>query len=240
MGRGSRLVSSGFDSRGLRRCHWDEEHERQFELGSDNLKKLIIGAIFAAVSSTCAFAADLPMQAYKSAPVASQVYNWTGLYVGVNGGYGTGTQDPLTLVSGRFDRASFDISGAMFGGTMGAQIQQGFVVLGLEGDLDWANVKGNGIKVRLSLASGRVLRSISRPTSAPLERLGRESASPSIVCFCMSPVVLLSRNRARMAPQLPASHVARSAYFQIAQPQPGVLASLPAWAWNMASHLTGP
>ena len=85
------------------------------------------------------------MQAYKSAPVVSQVYNWTGLYVGVNGGYGTGTQDPLTLVSGRFDRASFDISGGMFGGTMGAQIQQGYVVLGLEGDLDWANMKGNGI-----------------------------------------------------------------------------------------------
>ena len=111
----------------------------------DDMKKFIVGAAFAAVSSTCAFAADLPMQAYKSAPVASQVYNWTGLYVGVNGGYGTGTQDPLTLVSGRFDRASFDISGGMFGGTMGAQIQQGYVVLGLEGDLDWANIKGNGI-----------------------------------------------------------------------------------------------
>ncbi|MHC1948856.1 porin family protein [Bradyrhizobium sp. UFLA06-06] len=111
----------------------------------DDMKKLIIGAGFAAVSSTCAFAADLPMQTYKSAPVAAQVYNWTGLYVGVNGGYGWGTQDPLTLVSGRFDRASFDISGGMFGGTMGAQIQQGYVVIGLEGDLDWANVKGNGI-----------------------------------------------------------------------------------------------
>ena len=33
----------------------------------------------------------------------------------------------------------------MFGGTVGAQIQQGYVVLGLEGDLDWANIKGNGI-----------------------------------------------------------------------------------------------
>ena len=113
--------------------------------GQDNMKKLIIGAAFAAVSSACAFAADLPMQAYKSAPVVSQVYNWTGLYVGVNGGYGWGSQDPLTLVSNRFDRTSFDISGGMFGGTMGAQIQQGYVVLGLEGDLDWANVKGNGI-----------------------------------------------------------------------------------------------
>ncbi len=109
------------------------------------MKKLIIGVAFAAVSSACAFAADLPMQAYKSAPVVAQVYNWTGLYVGVNGGYGWGSQDPLTLVSNRFDRTSFNISGGMFGGTMGAQIQQGYVVLGLEGDLDWANIKGNGI-----------------------------------------------------------------------------------------------
>ena len=109
------------------------------------MKKLIIGVAFAAVSSACAFAADLPMQAYKSAPVVDQVYNWTGLYVGVNGGYGWGSQDPLTLVSNRFDRTSFNVSGGMFGGTMGAQIQQGYVVLGLEGDLDWANIKGNGI-----------------------------------------------------------------------------------------------
>ena len=77
--------------------------------------------------------------------MAAQVYNWTGLYVGVSGGYGWGTQDPLTLVSNRFDRTSFDISGGMFGGTVGAQIQQGYVVLGLEGDLDWANIKGSGI-----------------------------------------------------------------------------------------------
>jgi outer membrane immunogenic protein len=111
----------------------------------DDMKKFIIGAAFAAVSSTCAFAADLPVQAYKSAPVAAQVYNWTGLYVGVNGGYGWGSQDPLTLVSNRFDRTSFNISGGMLGGTMGAQIQQGYVVIGLEGDLDWANIKGNGI-----------------------------------------------------------------------------------------------
>jgi hypothetical protein len=44
----------------------------------------------------------------------------------------------------------------MVGGTIGAQIQQGYVVLGLEGDLDWANIKGNGISTptigRLGLA----------------------------------------------------------------------------------------
>jgi outer membrane immunogenic protein len=109
------------------------------------MKKLILGAAFAVVGSVNAFAADLPTQTYKSAPVVAQVYNWTGLYVGVNGGYGWGTQDPLTLFSNRFDRSSFNINGGMFGGTIGAQIQQGYVVLGIEGDLDWANIKGTGI-----------------------------------------------------------------------------------------------
>lgn len=98
-----------------------------------------------ATATVSANAADMPTKAYVPAPVVAQVYNWTGLYVGLNGGYGWGAQDPLTLVSNRFDRTSFNISGGMFGGTMGAQIQQGIVVLGVEGDLDWANIKGNGI-----------------------------------------------------------------------------------------------
>lgn len=108
------------------------------------MKKLMIGVALAAVSSASAFAADLPTQTYKSAPVVAQIYNWTGLYVGVNGGYGWGTQDPLTLFSNRFDRANFNINGGMVGGTIGAQIQQGYIVLGIEGDLDWANIKGSG------------------------------------------------------------------------------------------------
>ena len=32
------------------------------------MKKLVIGAAFAAISSASAFAADLPMQSYKSPP----------------------------------------------------------------------------------------------------------------------------------------------------------------------------
>jgi len=103
------------------------------------------GLALLASAAVSANAADMPAKAYVPAPVVAQVYNWTGLYVGVNGGYGWGQQDPLTLFSNRFDRTSFNINGGMFGGTMGAQIQQGYVVLGLEGDLDWANIKGNGI-----------------------------------------------------------------------------------------------
>jgi outer membrane immunogenic protein len=108
-------------------------------------KKILIAAASLAIASSNALAADLPAQSYKSPPVVAQVYNWTGVYVGVNGGYGWGTQDPLILFSNRFDRTSFDINGGMIGGTVGAQIQQGYVVLGVEGDLDWANIKGSGI-----------------------------------------------------------------------------------------------
>src|SRR5450631_3390071 len=112
------------------------------------MKKILVSTAAAAALLTTllgAQAADLPQRAYAPAPVLAQVYNWTGLYVGVNGGYGWGAQDPLTLFSNRFDRTSFNINGGMFGGTIGAQIQQGYVVLGLEGDLDWANIKGSGI-----------------------------------------------------------------------------------------------
>ena len=102
------------------------------------------GVFVSLATVTGSYSADLSTRPVP-APVVAQVYNWTGFYVGANGGYGWGSQDPMTPFSNRFDRTSFSTSGGMFGGTVGAQIQQGYVVLGLEGDVDWANVKGNGI-----------------------------------------------------------------------------------------------
>jgi outer membrane immunogenic protein len=51
------------------------------------------------------------------------------------------------LISSRFDRDSFNISGGMVGGTFGAQIQQGAIVIGVEGDLDWADISGRRVTV---------------------------------------------------------------------------------------------
>src|SRR5262245_58976987 len=82
-------------------------------------------------ASLTAYAADLPPRPAR-APVAVQapVYNWTGLYIGINGGYGWGRQDPLALITSQYDPFSFDINGWMIGGTVGAQIQSGRVLLG--------------------------------------------------------------------------------------------------------------
>lgn len=103
-------------------------------------------ASFAAATllSQAAFAADLP-QRPAAAPLfaPAPVYSWTGIYFGINGGYGWGHQDPLNLITNRFDGKSVDFSGGVFGGTAGAQIQSGHVVIGFEADLDWAGLKGS-------------------------------------------------------------------------------------------------
>jgi len=85
-----------------------------------------------AVIATCAVlltylpvsAADLPPGPLPQAPVAAPVpyYNWTGFYVGVNGGWAWGSQNPLNIITNRFDNFSTNISGGVVGGTIGAQI----------------------------------------------------------------------------------------------------------------------
>lgn len=91
-----------------------------------------------------ALAADLPQRPAASPLLApTPVYNWTGIYVGLNGGYGWGHQDPLNLITNRFDDSSIKFNGGVFGGTFGAQIQSGHVVIGFEADLDWSGMKGS-------------------------------------------------------------------------------------------------
>jgi outer membrane immunogenic protein len=104
----------------------------------------LAGALTVALAATTitAHAADLPARPAYPPPVAAPVYNWTGIYLGINGGYGWGRQDPLSLITSQYDKVNTDIDGWMFGGTFGAQIQSGHVVLGVEGDIDWANIKG--------------------------------------------------------------------------------------------------
>ena len=63
------------------------------------------------------------------------VYNWTGFYIGINGGGGFGRS--------QWDSTgSFNTSGGLVGGTVGYNYQFGQGVVGLEGDIDWANING--------------------------------------------------------------------------------------------------
>jgi outer membrane immunogenic protein len=77
-------------------------------------------------------------QAPPPAYVAPIAYNWSGFYVGINGGGGFGRSD----WSG-FGTGGFDVSGGMVGGTIGYNYQAGPWVFGVEGDLDWTNLNGS-------------------------------------------------------------------------------------------------
>ena len=98
------------------------------------MKKLVAGcfALGALVAAQSAVAADLSVAPlYTKAPPPAEVtqaYNWTGLYLGANGGGGWGR----SWWSG--SATPVDLSGAQVGGTAGYNWQFGNTVLGLEGD----------------------------------------------------------------------------------------------------------
>ncbi len=65
--------------------------------------------------------------------------NWTGFYAGINGGGGWGGSE----FSARFSTDFFDTSGGLVGGTIGYNWQMNQFVFGLEGDIDWSNIRGS-------------------------------------------------------------------------------------------------
>ena len=109
------------------------------------LKASIAAISILAAGSLAASAADLPPRMTPMPATAMvPVYNWTGIYLGINGGYTFGKQDPLSLISNNYSAFEYNANGWLVGGTFGAQIQSGHVVIGIEGDIDWTNIKGSG------------------------------------------------------------------------------------------------
>jgi outer membrane immunogenic protein len=87
-------------------------------------------------------AADIPVPIYKGAPRSViAYYNWTGFYAGINGGYAWGNSD--WDLGGVITGVDTSPSGYMIGGTLGYNFQTGSFVWGLEGDIDYADVKGS-------------------------------------------------------------------------------------------------
>ena len=84
---------------------------------------------------------------------AAPEFNWSGLYVGINGGYSFGASNWTDSVSGG-SSGLFGTSGFAFGGTLGANYQSGALVLGVEGDGGWTKVSGFGTYAATPLCAG--------------------------------------------------------------------------------------
>jgi len=102
-----------------------------------------IAAVGFAVSAFSVQAADMPranpVPYYK---ISEEPFSWTGFYIGINGGYGWGRSSWSDPAFGA-DSGSFNTTGTLFGGQLGYNWQTGPLVLGVETDAEWTNIKGS-------------------------------------------------------------------------------------------------
>ena len=118
--------------------------------------KTYFGLAFASLallgSAGIASAADLPV---KARPPVTPVWDWSGFYIGLNGGYGqndsTGDRTCINPAGNFFGAGCtpnivghvFSPSGGLFGGTAGYNVQSGSFLYGFETDIQWSDIKAS-------------------------------------------------------------------------------------------------
>lgn len=118
------------------------------------MTRIVLAAVVLVLSAVTASAADLAARPVaKAPPLAVAVTDWSGVYIGGNGGGGWGrtcfdvntfTIDLLGLpmtVTG--PEGCHTASGATAGGQIGYRWQTASWVFGVEAQGDWANLKGS-------------------------------------------------------------------------------------------------
>lgn len=114
------------------------------------MKKFVLG-VFSLVALGLAVpsdAADLPRMYSKAPPLVPAVYDWSGIYVGVNGGLGTSRNCwDFTTPGGVFivTEGCHDATGGVLGGQVGYRAQFRSWIFGVEAQGDWANLHGSNV-----------------------------------------------------------------------------------------------
>jgi outer membrane immunogenic protein len=116
------------------------------------MKRVLLGAASLAAIANPAFAADLPARTYvptKAPAVVSPAYDWSGFYVGINGGGGwdrscwsnTSFFGVPTIPSA--SEGCSTSSGGTVGGQVGYRWQVNSWVFGVEAQGNWADFSGS-------------------------------------------------------------------------------------------------
>ena len=105
---------------------------------------LVTASLIALGAAAPAVAADLAARPYtKAPPMVAAIYDWSGFYIGVNGG-GASAHTSWDLV-GFGPEGSHNATGGTIGGQIGYRWQSGQFVFGLEGQGNWADFSGDNI-----------------------------------------------------------------------------------------------
>jgi outer membrane immunogenic protein len=111
---------------------------------------LVTASLIALGAAAPAVAADLGARPYTKAPAMMvAVYDWSGFYIGANGGWGSSRNcwDILPLAGGVAAEGCHNATGGTIGGQVGYRWQAGTWVFGLEGQGNWADFKGSNTSI---------------------------------------------------------------------------------------------
>ena len=127
------------------------------------MKRLFIASLaVSAITIGVASAADLPVKAPPMAPPVVPVYNWTGFYIGGNGG-GAWSRDDYSFDNGALtvENFNFNPNSWIAGGQIGYQFQSpNNVVLGMEGTWSATDLNQTDSSVKLTNINGPFQRSL--------------------------------------------------------------------------------
>jgi outer membrane immunogenic protein len=116
------------------------------------MKKFLLGMVGLVAMAAPAAAADLAARPYtKAPPMVAAIYDWSGFYIGANGGGAWGhkcwdlTNFPGATVMPTFREGCHDATGGVIGGQIGYRWQSANWVFGLEAQGDWADLTGSNV-----------------------------------------------------------------------------------------------
>ncbi|RTM13470.1 MAG: porin family protein, partial [Bradyrhizobiaceae bacterium] len=122
------------------------------------MKKFLLSVAAFGMACTGANAADLAARPYtKAPPMVAAVYDWSGFYIGVNGGGGSSRKcwDFISPGLGVIvPEGCHDATGGTAGGQIGYRWQSAHWVFGLEGQGNWADFTGDNISTVLFAPTG--------------------------------------------------------------------------------------
>ncbi|MGY4315285.1 outer membrane protein [Bradyrhizobium sp. JR3.5] len=106
------------------------------------------GAVSSALGADLAVQPVQPLYTGAPRPVAAAIYDWSGYYLGMNGGLGSSSN--CWDFNGGTPEGCHDATGGTVGGQIGYRWQMGQIVLGVEGQGNWADLTGSNVSVAFS------------------------------------------------------------------------------------------
>ena len=108
---------------------------------------LVTASLIALGAAAPAVAADLAARPYtKAPPMIAAVYDWSGFYIGANGGWGS-SHKCWDFCRAPLPEGCHDATGGTVGGQVGYRWQAGTFVFGLEAQGNWADFKGSNVSL---------------------------------------------------------------------------------------------